>query len=170
VPTGTHPLLATFVLTGTPPLLATFVLTGTRPLLATFVLTGTRPLLPTFVLTDTPPLLATLVAWFRNSHNIATPTVTPCAPVVLQLSLLSAVLFHARRASVGICCDSYGADGRDEISTLYVPSCTAVTLLLIAVIVMIGIISNTTTTHPLLGFAVMLFPSDEPHSSVAAIR
>jgi hypothetical protein len=70
----------------------------------------------------------------------------------------------------GICCDSCGAERRDEITTLYVPSCTSVILLLITVIVMFSIISNTTTTtHRLLGFAVMLFPSDEPHSSVDEI-
>jgi hypothetical protein len=71
---------------------------------------------------------------------------------------------------VGIRCDSCVAEGRDEITTLYVPSCTSVTLLLIAVIGMISVISNNTantTTHRLLGFAVMLFPSDEQHSSVA---
>jgi len=45
--------------------------------------------------------------------------------------------------------------------------------LLIAVIVMISIISNTTitttNTHRLLGFVVKLFPSDEPQGSVAEI-
>jgi hypothetical protein len=66
----------------------------------------------------------------------------------------------------GICCDSCGAEGRGEITTLYVPSCTSVTLLLIAVNM---IINTTTTTHCLLGFAVKLFPTDEPHVSVAEI-
>jgi len=74
--------------------------------------------------------------------------------------------------SVGIYCDSCGGEGRDEITTLYVPSCTFVTLLLIAVNVLISIISNTTITTTnitprLLVFVFVLFPSDEPHSSVA---
>jgi hypothetical protein len=107
---------------------------------------------------------------------------TSCAAAVPSPSNCTAGLLHARRPSVGICCDSCGAEGRDGITTLYVPSCTSVTLLLIAVIVIISIISDTTTittttsntstntnTHPLLGFALMRFPSDEAHISVTEI-
>jgi hypothetical protein len=67
----------------------------------------------------------------------------------------------------GICCDSCGAEGREEITTLYVPSCTSVTFLFIAVNMIIN--TTTTTTHRLLAFALMLFPTDEPHVSFAEI-